>query len=102
MSDAIEDVAWRSDPDIVRQFLTIRPRYKELCNEVAYILRKRVKRAEIAFAAVPARAKTLTSFLQKIERKSYEKPFDEVTPSIPIRNVTSGRRWSFRRYTTCR
>jgi ppGpp synthetase/RelA/SpoT-type nucleotidyltranferase len=75
MGDAVEDAAWRNDPDVVRRFLAARPRYEELCDEVAYILRKRLRHAGVAFSSLPARAKSLASFLQKIERKRYEQAF---------------------------
>jgi len=86
-SDTIEDAAWRSDPDVVRRFLAIRPRYEELCNEVTYILKKRVQQAGVAVATVSARAKTLGSYLQKIEPKSYQNPFHEVTDFAGVRVV---------------
>ena len=87
MSDTIEDEAWRNDPDIVRRSLAIRPRYSDLSNEVTYILRKRIERAGIAFASLPVRVKTLGSFLQKIERKRYQRPFDEITDVAGVRVV---------------
>lgn len=78
MSDAIEDVAWQNEPALVQRFLADRPRYEELGHEVAFILRKRLEQAGVACAGVPSRAKTLGSFLQKLERKRYESPFEQV------------------------
>lgn len=78
---------WRRNPEIVRQFLQRRIDYEQLCVEVEYILRKRVTEKHIEIASITARAKTLNSFLEKLQRKSYEDPFKELTDLAAARVV---------------
>jgi ppGpp synthetase/RelA/SpoT-type nucleotidyltranferase len=85
-TDAKHD-PWVSHPHLIRSFLEFRPRYEELCREVAYILRKRINSNEIEVSAVTYRAKTLSSFLKKNERKTYSAPFDEITDLAGVRVV---------------
>jgi ppGpp synthetase/RelA/SpoT-type nucleotidyltranferase len=83
----VEDAAWRNVPEVVRRFLAARPLYDELCNEVAYILRKRLRGTGVEIATVSSRAKRLGSFLQKSEQKRYRDPFTEVTDFAGARVV---------------
>lgn len=76
-----------TDPDLIRRFSDGRPRYEELCSEVAYILRKRIEKAGIEVSAVTCRAKTLKSFVEKLERKAYETPLVEITDLAGARAV---------------
>ncbi len=80
-----EERIWRQEPDTVRQFLQRRTEYEQLCAEVAYIMEKHVKEAGIEFASVTRRAKTLKSFIEKLGRKQYGKPFDEITDFAGVR-----------------
>jgi putative GTP pyrophosphokinase len=81
------DQVWKTDPETVRQFLEQRPDYEQLCTEVAYILKKKLQAAGIEISTVSSRAKTLNSFLEKISRKSYEKPFERITDFAGVRVV---------------
>lgn len=81
------DQVWKTDPETVRQFLEQRPDYEQLCTEVAYILKKKLQAAGIEISTVSSRAKTLNSFLEKITRKSYEKPFERITDFAGVRVV---------------
>jgi putative GTP pyrophosphokinase len=78
---------WVSNPELIRRFLEVRPRYEELCREAEYILRKRVEEAELEVSAVTCRAKTLNSFLEKVERKAYKAPLDDITDLAGARVV---------------
>lgn len=78
---------WVSQPEIIRKFLDLRPKYEDLCREVDYILSKRIKEAGIEISNVTNRAKTLNSFLEKLELKSYQEPFDEITDFAGVRVV---------------
>lgn len=81
------DKQWEQNPQLIRQFLDHRPDYEQLCSEVAYVLRSRLKKAGIEIAAVTFRAKTLASFLDKIRRKTYSDPLSEVTDFAGVRVV---------------
>jgi GTP pyrophosphokinase len=78
---------WKENPDVIRRFLAERPQYEQLCAEVAYILEKRLTEAEIEVSTVIYRAKTLKSFAEKITRKSYRDPFEEITDLAGVRIV---------------
>lgn len=78
---------WVSSPDLVREFMGVRPSYEELCREVEYILRKRLGGSDVEISAVTSRAKTLNSFLGKLVRKSYADPLSEVTDLAGVRVV---------------
>ncbi|MFH1742151.1 MAG: hypothetical protein ABIH23_24370, partial [bacterium] len=78
---------WQSNPEIVRRFIQQRTDYEQLCSEVQYILRKRLAERTIEISTVTGRAKTLNSFLEKIQRKTYEDPFSEITDFAGVRIV---------------
>jgi putative GTP pyrophosphokinase len=79
--------AWLEHPDALRQFINTRANYQALCDEVAYILQKRLAAKSVRYAAVTKRAKSLHSFAEKIARKSYKNPFDDVTDLAGVRVV---------------
>jgi ppGpp synthetase/RelA/SpoT-type nucleotidyltranferase len=81
------DDAWLSSPSVVRTFLENRPAYEQLCSEVAYTIGKAVERENIPIAHVTHRAKELSSFLEKVERKSIHYPFEEITDFAGARVV---------------
>lgn len=78
---------WLTRPDLIRHFLDIRPSYEDLCRETQYILTKKIKDKNIEISAITSRAKTLNSFLEKLDRKPYEDPFDEITDFAGTRVV---------------
>ncbi len=81
------DEFWRHNPEIVQRFLDVRRDYQDLCVEVEYILRKRLRDRRMEIAAITSRAKTLNSFLEKLQRKNYEDPFTEITDLAGARVV---------------
>jgi hypothetical protein len=81
------DKQWEQNPQLIRQFLDHRPDYEQLCSEVAYVLRSRLKKVGVEIAAVTFRAKTLASFLDKIRRKTYSDPLSKVTDFAGVRVV---------------
>ena len=78
---------WSETPDLVRRFLELRPDYEQLCNEVAYVLRKRLKEKGVMVASITSRAKTLNSYLEKLKRKTYQDPLNEITDFAGTRVV---------------
>lgn len=61
--------------------------YEQLCAEVEYILRKRIADRGIETSSITSRAKTLNSFLEKLQRKHYESPFEQLTDLAGARVV---------------
>lgn len=78
---------WDERPGIIRDFLDVRPRYEQLCNEAAYILQKRLDDQNVEYSAITCRAKTLSSFVEKLSRKHYADPLNDVTDLAGVRIV---------------
>ena len=81
------DDIWQQNPEIIRRFLQARHDYEHLCAEVEYILRKRIADQGIEISSITSRAKTLNSFLLKLQRKNYDNPFEQVTDLAGTRVV---------------
>ena len=78
---------WRDNPETVKRFIEQEPDYERLCDEVKYVLKKRIGDAGIEVSTIAARAKTLASFLEKTQRKSYAEPFTEIDDFAGVRVV---------------
>lgn len=78
---------WHEKPEIIKRFIEGRPDYEKLCAEVAYILNRELNNAGIEFSTITSRAKTLSSFLEKIQRKKYTDPIREITDFAGVRVV---------------
>ena len=87
MSRASLDKVWEENPEYIRRFYDNISRNEKLCDEVSYILRKALKSAGVEFAHITARAKSIESFCEKILRKSYSKPFEDITDFAGVRIV---------------
>lgn len=86
MESALNSV-WTKRPDVVRNYYDLLPIHQRLCDEVRYILEKQIKSNGIEIGHLNARAKTLASFCEKIDRKKYQNPFDEITDLSGVRLV---------------
>jgi putative GTP pyrophosphokinase len=78
---------WKENPEAIKRFIDQQPDYEKLCAEVAYILNRELLKAEVEFSTITYRAKTLNSFLEKIQRKSYRDPIAEITDFAGVRVV---------------
>lgn len=72
------DDMWTKNPAIIKKFLDATPEFEQLCAEVEYILKKKVSAASIETSFLGSRAKTLNSFLEKLNRKNYTDPFNQL------------------------
>jgi putative GTP pyrophosphokinase len=81
------DGMWLKKPEIIKQFIDNRSDYEKLCAEVAYILNRQLNNSKVEFSAITHRAKTLNSFLEKIQRKTYNDPITEITDLAGVRVV---------------
>lgn len=81
------DSMWVKNPEIIRQFISQQNDYERLCAEVAYILTRELENAKVEFSAISHRAKSLRSFLEKTQRKSYKNPIEEITDFAGVRVV---------------
>ena len=86
MEDPLDKV-WRDHPEHIRKYYNLLPRYEKLAAEVAYLIEHILKNASEEYAHVTYRAKTLSSFCEKLYRKSYENPFSEITDLAGVRIV---------------
>ena len=78
---------WLEKPEIIKSFINQQTDYEKLCAEIGYILNRELDKANIEFSNITYRAKTLNSFLEKIQRKSYQNPFTEITDFAGARVV---------------
>ena len=78
---------WAERPEVVKRFLDQRHDYEKLCSEVAYTLNRKLMKAGVDFSTISYRAKTLDSFLEKVQRKSYQDPILDITDFAGVRVV---------------
>jgi ppGpp synthetase/RelA/SpoT-type nucleotidyltranferase len=78
---------WNDRPQTIRAFIARLPDYARLCDEVTYILQKRLAAAHIEISSVTSRVKTLRSVAEKIGRKEYNDPLTEITDLAGARVV---------------
>jgi len=81
------DELWRSRPEVIAEFVARRPDYEQLCAEVHYILERRLKSKGVEVAGITSRAKTLSSFLDKIGGKPPDDPLSKLTDLAGVRVV---------------
>jgi putative GTP pyrophosphokinase len=86
-ADFDEERLWKENTESIKRFIERQPDYEKLCAEVAYILNRELGEEEIEFSTITYRAKTLNSFLEKIQRKSYRDPVTEITDFAGVRVV---------------
>ena len=87
ISDLDNGSVWLEKPEIIKRFIEGRPDFEKLCAEVAYILNRELNHQKIEFSTIASRAKTLSSFLEKIQRKNYRDPLSEITDFAGVRVV---------------
>ena len=78
---------WEEHSDLIREFSVLEESHKQLASEISYILDKEVKSKEIKVAHISYRAKELSSFLEKIDRKTYVNPINEIVDLSGVRLV---------------
>jgi putative GTP pyrophosphokinase len=78
---------WKESPDLIRKYYDMLPSYQRLCDEISYILNKKIVNNKIEIGHLTSRAKTLRSFCEKISRKKYNAPFSEITDISGVRIV---------------
>ena len=81
------DRLWSENTEVIKRFIDQRADYEKLCAEVAYILNRELSKNHVEFSTISHRAKTLNSFLEKIQRKSYANPIEEITDFAGVRVV---------------
>lgn len=81
------DRVWKNNPEIIRGYYEKISIHQRLCDEVKYILEKKIKKIGVEIGHLSSRAKTLESFCEKIERKSYGNPFSDVADLSGVRIV---------------
>jgi len=86
-SDFDVERLWKENTESIKRFIDRQPGYEKLCAEVAYILNRELNKEEIEFSTITYRAKTLNSFLEKIQRKAYRDPVSEITDFAGVRVV---------------
>ncbi|HDM8135514.1 TPA: hypothetical protein P0E15_005110 [Vibrio harveyi] len=70
---------WNDSPNLIRSFYESEQKYKNLCEEVEYILHKEIDKVGVEISSISSRSKSIDSFCEKINRKQYSNPFKEMT-----------------------
>lgn len=65
----------------------LRPSYEKLAEEIRYAVEKALQAAKINTSQILNRAKTIESFKEKIQRKEYHNPLEQVTDLAGVRIV---------------
>lgn len=86
-TDGKQHNPWERNTDLIRRFLDLHPQYEQLASEVAYTLKRQLVTSNIEVSAVTWRAKTLNSFLEKLERKKYSDPLNDISDFAGVRIV---------------
>jgi ppGpp synthetase/RelA/SpoT-type nucleotidyltranferase len=81
------DKVWEDSPLLIRSFYEKQFLYNSLKEEVLYILNKEIEEAAIEVASISARTKSIESFCEKIFRKTYEDPINDITDLCGARVV---------------
>ena len=81
------DSLWLEKTELIKRFINQRTDYEKLCAEAAYILNRELSKIQVEFSSITHRAKTLNSFLEKIQRKAYRDPIAEITDFAGVRVV---------------
>lgn len=81
------DKYWQENPLVVKDFLNRQQKHLLLCQEITFILKNLLSQEKIEYSAVTHRAKTLNSFIEKVQRKKYDNPFKEITDFSGVRVV---------------
>lgn len=85
-TDAL-DQFWADDPNVIRAFLKVQPHFEKLAEEVAYVLEKNFRAADVDYSGVTYRVKTVESFCEKLRRKTYKDPLKKITDIAGVRVV---------------
>lgn len=86
-SNLPKDNIWYDKPELVKKYFENLSDYEQLCSEVAYILKKKIKQKGIEISSITSRTKSLKSCIEKFDRKKYKNPFDECTDFAGIRII---------------
>lgn len=78
---------WNENPSYIRRYYDNLKTNEKLCQEVSYILSVEIEKAKIEIAQISSRTKSLESFCEKISRKGYQNPFNDVTDFAGVRVV---------------
>jgi putative GTP pyrophosphokinase len=70
------------------QYRTLQPKYEKLATEVEYILQHALVEERVPIASMSRRVKSITSFVDKLRRKTYKDPLSEVTDLAGVRIVS--------------
>ncbi len=73
--------------NLTKEFEARERTYVRLKEEALFILEEAVRTAHIKYQSLPARVKKLDSFLAKVERREFDKPFEEMTDIVGLRVV---------------
>lgn len=74
--------------DINEKYAVLKPKYEGLMNAVRFSLEQIISRKEISLFGIDGRVKTLHSFKNKMTRKPYKEPFNEIEDFCGLRLIS--------------
>lgn len=80
-----------TDPDIKhheKEYADARPLYKSLTERVKNLLADLLEKEGLPYAQIECRAKDIKSFLEKIDRKGFKNPLNQMMDLAGIRVIT--------------
>ena len=87
MSNSKESDEGVENDGISQEFLANLPKYRHLASNLASALTLLLEENDIKFLSISSRVKDIESFLEKIERKGYEEPLDEIHDICGVRVI---------------
>ena len=87
MESSFLDKTWKENPNLIRRYHDRLEIHERLCDEIKYILDKRISTSAIEIGHITSRVKSLSSFCEKTNRKKYSNPIEEITDLSGVRVV---------------
>jgi len=73
---------------VTNWYLSVRPVYKKLAEKIENILGELIQESQIDIHVISSRPKTIESFVEKVKRKSYDDPENQIHDLAGIRIIT--------------
>lgn len=74
--------------EIIQKYSELLPLYERLADNLKLAIKDFLTNAGVAFFEIENRVKTIESILNKLERKNYQSPFDDINDICGLRIIT--------------
>ncbi|WP_186172041.1 GTP pyrophosphokinase family protein [Vibrio chagasii] len=73
--------------ELVQTFRDVKPKYERLGENISSVLKQILEEQKIPLFAIESRVKNEDSFLEKVSRKGYSRPFDSIEDICGVRVI---------------